>query len=539
MAKSNDAIFLDLARLRYFTHETADVLFNRARWFVLRESSGALAEPPTRNPDRIDSPPSTPDWRRVTLPRVGKGESAKEYSVAFRPPALVLFESAHLPTDATHDILQIGLLVFEAFYPDAEAFAPSLSDVLAFHEAFRYMRRPFREHEIENPLIERIAQHWPLISPQNRGNDDDEDDYRLYQGRWAELLKVPVETNFDDGGSTCAILESPDCADSGIHPAWAVNADGRAHVSACILVREKDGATGHAPVLLKSPLDPVRRFGKRMKAPPGLGYWRRLLNVDTPPWDVNEIHDNTEFERRWLEPRTYLRWAEYGTAYGFTDHSTMMLSAPPGKKLPPTWRHFGQMYFDQLALMLYVRSALFRFSRTLSDISSRGRHSDAHCDAMGKIDVRERFQALRKEFDWFTNLYRFPLLSSEQQAVEMFEKLKVALDVEALHNEVENEVDGTHDVLELIATQQFTRLAMMFSLLGLFGLVMGMVQTMLAFGSVPVKMPPWTTPMTLVAIAIGIAFVLFLSFVFAFLKWGRLFEAKLSEWIGVRNSRPA
>ena len=320
--------------------------------------------------------------------------------------------------------MQTGLLVLEAFYPkpDGTEKGPDLADILAFHEAFRHTRRPYFGND--DTLMKQLAAQWDASGPAA-----DPDEFEIYHRRWAELLGLPVETNWDDGGRTCAPLEFPSREMDAIHPAWAVDADGRAHVCACVLVEERCASD--------SPLSPIREFGRHLKAPAQLGYWRRLLNVDKLPDDPRDLHENTEFERDWTERRTYLRWAEFGTAYGFTGHSMMMLGAPCGE--PPTWRHFGQRYFDQLLLMLYVRASLFRFSRTLSSISSEARKARGN-DAPDFTQFREDFARLRLDFDLFTNLYRFPLLSTEQQAVEMFEKLNAALDIEAIYKEVENEV---------------------------------------------------------------------------------------------------
>ena len=502
--KLDRRILFDLARRRYLTHETAEVLFSRARWFVLHDPSAESA--------RV--------WKSVKLAR---HDGSGEYRVVFRPPALVLFETdQQCASPDDHDILQTGLLVLEAFYPKPEdnEKGPDLADILAFHEAFRHTRRPFFGHE--DPLIKRLDQQWKVSEPNRSEPAGDPDEYRRYHGRWTELLALPVETNCDDGGRTLASLGFPARTKDAIHPAWAVDADGRAHVCACVLVEENSAAD--------PPLAPIREFGRGLKAPAQLGYWRRLLNVDKLPDDPRDLHENTEFERDWTESRTYLRWAHYGTAQGFTGHSTMMLGAPCGE--PPTWLHFGQMYFDQLLLMLYVRASIFRFSRRLSSISAEARKARGG-DAPDFTQFREDFARLRLDFDLFTNLYRFPLLSTEQQAVEMFEKLNAALDIEAIYKEVENEVDGTHDVLELLATQRFSRVAMVLSVLGVLGVLAGLIQAVLSFtGLEQIKGTNWIAIVLTVA---GVAVLFVFGFLLAAAKWPRKIEDMLTQFLEPRT----
>ena len=118
-----------------------------------------------------------------------------------------------------------------------------------------------------------------------------------------------------------------------------------------------------------------------------------------------------KFERRWAKERTYHRWEELGTWYGFNYHSGVMIGPPFNTPHDtPIWRHFRQMYFDTALLLLYIRVTLFRFSRQLTKITS-------------EYDITESkshkvFQCLRADFTTFTIRYQFPLLSNQQQAIE-------------------------------------------------------------------------------------------------------------------------
>ncbi|MGH8613413.1 MAG: hypothetical protein ACREYF_15710 [Gammaproteobacteria bacterium] len=62
------------------------------------------------------------------------------------------------------------------------------------------------------------------------------------------------------------------------------------------------------------------------------------------------------FEREWAKERTYRRWEEWGSYYGFNYHSGAMLGPPETN--PPFWRHFAEVYFDQVLLLLYLRVSL-------------------------------------------------------------------------------------------------------------------------------------------------------------------------------------
>jgi hypothetical protein len=75
--------------------------------------------------------------------------------------------------------------------------------------------------------------------------------------------------------------------------------------------------------------------------------------------------------------------------------------------------------------------------------------SRIHASAGKLTDQAEPFRELRDSFARFANLYQFPLLSTQQQGVEMYAMARRALDVEPLFREVQTQIETTHEYLEL------------------------------------------------------------------------------------------
>jgi len=171
------------------------------------------------------------------------------------------------------------------------------------------------------------------------------------------------------------------------------------------------------------------------------------LNVDYPKSTPTETHKGiTKFEQQRVEERTYHRWEEDGTFYGFNYHCGAMLGPPLNEPDgPPLWKHFGDMYFDQILLLLYLRVGSFRFSRRLSRISAEAQDSmtlgNSNTDN-GFEKWRDDFQRLRWSFALFTNLYEFPLLSNQQQSIEMYELARKHMDVEEFFRKIQEEIRG-------------------------------------------------------------------------------------------------
>jgi hypothetical protein len=179
-------------------------------------------------------------------------------------------------------------------------------------------------------------------------------------------------------------------ASKGGNRGWLVYADNRTFVWTCALL-EKGGET------LREIFNKGELSERELRAS-AFGHWIKLLNVDY--WaggQPREIHQSAEFERRWAEERTYKRWEKGATFYGFNYHSGAMIGTD-WKELP-LWKHFGQMYFDQVLLLLYLRVSLFRFSTELNRISRGARDQPKE---VGQEKWQKEFQNLRWKFALFT-----------------------------------------------------------------------------------------------------------------------------------------
>jgi len=441
-------------REAYLTEETARVLFKRARWL------------------RLEDPSHT--WpQRVTL----QFRDGFHWAVGISAPWFVLFEWPENGARACDaDVLQTGFLIVEVHFakdsgdPGDPWRGPILDDLLELNELFRYWRRPFPEHPDRG--------YKDLLGPLRIGlaGDTDEtianctraDAEWIYTGRWSSLLDVPVRID----ATTWRLVR----AGTGVRSQpedWAVYSDNRAFMWSCASVL--DGGHGLE-----------RAFGEPSLEPWRFGHWVKLMNVDEPAKSGRDrrgctealerrTNGSTSFEQEWARERTYRRWVHEGTYYGFTYHSGALLARPDHGL--PVWHHFGQMYFDQVLLLFYLRVTLFRFSRELTQFSERMR--DCRQTGEGIEGWQEEFQLLRQAFTIFTNLYQFPLISNQQQAIEMYALAREHMDVNGLYGEIQEEIHHTHDYLaaqtSLGLAHTTTRLTVVATLGLVFALAAGLL----------------------------------------------------------------
>lgn len=452
----------DRRRRTYPTRETAKVLFDRAGWFQL-------------------TGPRNPVLPAFQVQRHGWGPGGS-FLARIEAVRLVLFEWKHecqraserrreagpsgtRDEDPRADLLATGFLILDVSF-DSGGGPVHLDDLLAFNELFRYVQQPYKEHDAEKGYRTVLAD-LPVDpqQPDRRLRDGTEDEG--YHLRWSRLLAFEIE---DAAGKRWHLFPTEGENDWNAHArrwltrgdleqpsGWAVYADNRAYVSTAAMVEGGLGALEEAFPVEGEP--EASRFG----------HWIRLLNVDPPDRTAAASHGTTPYERRWAENRTYQRWESAGTVYGFTYHSSALLG--PATAFLALDAHWRSIYFDQTLLLLYLRVTSFRFSRSLSDASSESR---------GKADVeswRRRFSELRRTFAVFTNLYEFPLVSNQQQGLELYDLARKTMDVNALFREVREEILGTHEFFESVASQQanewVARLTVAAMILGTGALVTG------------------------------------------------------------------
>ncbi len=395
----------------YFTVETGEALYNRAVWAELQH------------------------WQPVSFPFTPKGSGLLPVSITIASPRIVLFEGKTPgKTCRNGSPLHNGILVVEAYFNEPQNEndrKPDLDDLLLFNDYFRFFKQPFKEHWVD---FKKYFSAMPTDLLKDSGGETvgncAGEVESCYFKRWRELLALPVEMENGE-----RFLLHPDLADKQDNSErnYLTYDDNRTFVWSCAVLNGGTRSLGQA-------------FQETMHAPEDFGHWIKFLNVDAPGTSPLTTHSCSAFEKKWAKPRTYTRWLDRGSLFGFNYHSGVMLG--PSKQDVPVWHHFGDMYYDQALLLLYIRTTLFRFSRKLTEITGDSR------DHPNLKDDLDRFEALHRQFAEFTNLYQYPLISNQQQGIEMYSRAREHLDLDAFYKEIRSEIISTHEFMETRAANR-------------------------------------------------------------------------------------
>jgi hypothetical protein len=485
------------ARSAYFTVDTSYVLFRRTKWLKLQ---------PADESDKT--------WSNFSYsaPPITEGVN-REIEVEIAPPQVVLFETVELkPCSRDKRLPQTGFLIMDfRLKPKdvGDAACIYLEDILAFNdqvrclwglsefENFKYavlmgqceqLYSPPRKFDkstvakwqqdkladlrLECPANEGVApvpiHHLSLwesavLNPVARPNEKKKlwlIDRTMRDSARAWASRCTDKAAFANG-SNCPIAGV--AASMGSHTGWLATTDYRAYVWIFAYLEQSLS----------------RRFERTPDRPEIYGHWVKFLNVDSPGglyWQGKseaggaelEVNDTSSFERDWARARTYARWAHLDSYYGFTPHSGALLCASWNPHLN-LGKHFRTMYFDQVLLLLYLRICAFDFSLHLARIGADLRDELRRRPNSRKVIEKHRkvFGEVRREFMSFVSLYQFPLLSTQQQGVEMYTLARQRMDVDELFRDIANEIDTADRVIVTHSGQNVSDRIELLTFLGL------------------------------------------------------------------------
>jgi hypothetical protein len=398
-------------RKQYFTSEVAKVLFEKAKWYLLKEGSDVYA-------------------RSFQIKR-----DKKVISVQINSPQLVLFQK-----ESVSQFLNTGFLILEIYFVKEDKI--TLDDFLLINETLRYKEQIFKGHRKMVCSLFASPVEVRKLLPKSESNK-----IKHYFDYWHYLLQQPIIIKVENGVELRQIIVSSDKNSiQRLRPKkdkqnWDIYADARAFVWTCVVL--PNGA-----VNLSSNFGKFLPDEEKWQAH-NYGHWIKLLNVDKPGDTPQATHQETSsFEKDWTKERTYHRWEEKikypSNYYGFSYHSgAALITDCPN---PPFWKHWRTMYFDMVLLLFYVRVTLFRFSDELTKISTDTLVDETRENKIEKWS--EKFNKLRWEFTLFTNLYQYPLISNQQQGLEMYELARKCLDLNELFKEIQEEIHNGQEFIE-------------------------------------------------------------------------------------------
>ncbi|MEM2144054.1 MAG: hypothetical protein QW279_01730 [Candidatus Jordarchaeaceae archaeon] len=231
---------------------------------------------------------------------------------------------------------------------------------------------------------------------------------------------------------------------------------------------------------------------------------------------------NDDLIEGYIKKHAYDNWIDYGTRYGFSNYSGVILTlsnfnaSPDDFNLRILYSHFETMYYEIALLTFFYKTALLRFSSESAICAKMFYESIEDRLRSNKEEVYRKVKKLRTDFLYFTNKYWFAELTYQVQGIDIFDKWKVVTEIENLFLQVDKEIS---ELEEYIDREQSTHLNLVLYFLAAAA-VLGVIFTwILDYCYYLISANKLSSEMILIVVLFGFSSILLFFFHSGYRSW--------------------
>jgi Mg2+ and Co2+ transporter CorA len=167
-------------------------------------------------------------------------------------------------------------------------------------------------------------------------------------------------------------------------------------------------------------------------------FWYKYLFVDSN----DPTCQNDEMCNKLIENQTYTRWQKWGTLYGLSRYSFVMLTnySCPDFLL----QYFQTMYVRMTELILVQRASCLRFSEEVNRVSKLSKSNAADKKIVKQVS------SLYKEYIRFVNRIYFQEVTAQEQGIELYEIFCKTMKMNDYVKELDEEIAELHQYVHLL-----------------------------------------------------------------------------------------
>ena len=173
--------------------------------------------------------------------------------------------------------------------------------------------------------------------------------------------------------------------------------------------------------------------------------WYKYVFVDSGDEDWDVTCQNDEMKRDLINDSTYMRWQNFGTLYGITRYSMVILTDESDFSMDIVAIHMRTIYSRMFELGIIQRASMLRFSGEVTRVSALGQDN--------KI-IASRIGSIYKEYIRFVNQIYFRSVTAQDQGIEIYEKLLKQFNSKELITDLDDEIGELHQYITLLIEQK-------------------------------------------------------------------------------------
>jgi len=170
--------------------------------------------------------------------------------------------------------------------------------------------------------------------------------------------------------------------------------------------------------------------------------WYKFIYIEGKSIGVT----NKEMQKQLIQNATYSRWADYGTLFGISRYSLVCLTDESDFGYNFLRKHIETVYYQMAIILLAQRASILKFSKDVSNISSRIKRSPR-----GFIDrdTFDKVKELYSSFIRFENMLHFIEVTPQEQGIEMYNLAYKNMALEDLMSKLKYEIEKLHEFVDL------------------------------------------------------------------------------------------
>lgn len=150
----------------------------------------------------------------------------------------------------------------------------------------------------------------------------------------------------------------------------------------------------------------------------------------------SSTYQSPETIKSQLDKSVYDRWIDYGTLYAITQHSMMMISNGTGGNF--LYTYFYTEYLEMILFVLTQRVRILSFSKEAGDSAKDTGNS-------------KEILRLQRRYVIFKNQFLLPELSSQDQAIELYEMMQNNLYVNKQKEILDDQIQSLYEISQVEA----------------------------------------------------------------------------------------
>lgn len=166
--------------------------------------------------------------------------------------------------------------------------------------------------------------------------------------------------------------------------------------------------------------------------------WYQYLFIDGNGKNCQSKH----MTKKLISTSTYDRWIEWGTLFGITRYSFVVLTGSEfgiNRLLP----HTKSMYFQMFSLLLAYRATIIKFADEIQNVTQ------------GIPDnISTGTSTLYKRYLDFLNQLYFTEVTAQDQGIELYEQAVKIMKIESFLKDLDNEISELHEYVEMIEEKE-------------------------------------------------------------------------------------